>query len=71
MADRADSAWIRVLIGRTTTIVLATTDGDKPWVIPLGYMADDDLNFYYFSPGVSQVWFLLPRTWGNRLGLSW
>jgi nitroimidazol reductase NimA-like FMN-containing flavoprotein (pyridoxamine 5'-phosphate oxidase superfamily) len=46
MADRADSAWIRVLIGGTTTIVLATTDDDKPWVVPLEYMADDDLNFY-------------------------
>jgi uncharacterized protein YhbP (UPF0306 family) len=46
---RADSAWVRALIKRNRVVVLATTDGDKPWVAPLEYMADDDLNLYFFS----------------------
>ena len=48
--DRASSAWVRALIERNNIIVLATTDGHQPWVVPLEYMADEDLNFYFFSP---------------------
>jgi uncharacterized protein YhbP (UPF0306 family) len=47
--DRGTSAWVRALIKRNTVVVLATTDGDKPWVAPLEYMADEDLNLYFFS----------------------
>jgi uncharacterized protein YhbP (UPF0306 family) len=54
MADPADSAWVRALIGRNSTIVLSTTDGDKPWVAPVEYLVDDDLNFYFFSPDESR-----------------
>ena len=47
--DRVDRAWVRALIRRNRVVVLATTDGDKPWVAPLEYMADEDLNLYFFS----------------------
>ena len=47
--DRANSAWVRAFIKRNRVVVLATTDGDKPWVAPLEYMADEDLNLYFFS----------------------
>ena len=46
---RADGAWVRALIKRNRIVVLATTDGDKPWVAPLEYMADEDLNLFFFS----------------------
>ena len=46
---RADGTWVRALIKRNRIVVLATTDGDKPWVAPLEYMADEDLNLYFFS----------------------
>ena len=47
--DRTSSAWVRALIVRNSVIVLATTKGDQPWVAPLEYMADEDLNLYFFS----------------------
>ena len=47
--DRADSAWVRALIKRNRVVVLATTEGDEPWVAPLEYTADEDLNLYFFS----------------------
>ena len=47
--DRANSAWVRGFIERHSILVLATTDGDQPWVAPLEYMADEDLNLYFFS----------------------
>lgn len=50
MTDRADATWVRELIQRNRYLVLATTDNATPWVAPLEYMADDDLNFYFFSP---------------------
>jgi uncharacterized protein YhbP (UPF0306 family) len=47
--DRADGAWVRALIKRNRVVVLATTEGDEPWVAPVEYMADEDLNLYFFS----------------------
>ena len=47
--DRTSSAWVRALIQRNSVIVLATTEGDQPWIAPLEYMADEDLNLYFFS----------------------
>jgi hypothetical protein len=29
---------------------LSTTDGIKPWIAPLEYISDNDLNLYFFSP---------------------
>lgn len=48
--DFASKAWVQALIKRNRVVVLATTDGAKPWVAPLEYMADEDLNLYFFSP---------------------
>jgi uncharacterized protein YhbP (UPF0306 family) len=47
--DQASSTWVRALIKRNSVVVLATTDGDQPWIAPLEYMADEDLNLYFFS----------------------
>lgn len=50
MSDKADSSWIRALIERNRYIVLATTEDGQPWVAPVEYIVDEDLNFYFFSP---------------------
>ena len=52
--DFATKAWVGALMRRNRVVVLATTDGDKPWVAPLEYMVDDDLNLYFFSPTESR-----------------
>jgi nitroimidazol reductase NimA-like FMN-containing flavoprotein (pyridoxamine 5'-phosphate oxidase superfamily) len=49
MIERADAAWVKDLIERTQYLVLATTDGEEPWVAPVEPLKDDDLNFYFFS----------------------
>lgn len=41
---------VESIIGRNRYLVLATSDGADPWVAPLEYMSDDDLNLYFFSP---------------------
>lgn len=48
--DFATKAWVGALLERNRVVVLATTDGARPWVAPLEYMTDDDLNLYFFSP---------------------
>jgi uncharacterized protein YhbP (UPF0306 family) len=48
--DFATKTWVQGLIKRNRVVMLATTDGAKPWVAPLEYMADEDLNLYFFSP---------------------
>lgn len=50
MTAQVDSDWIRELIDRNRYLALSTTDGSQPWVAPVEYMVDDDLNFYFFSP---------------------
>lgn len=56
MSDKADRSWVRELIQRNRYLVLSTTDGTEPWVAPLQYVVDEDLNFYFFSPeGVRHV----------------
>jgi uncharacterized protein YhbP (UPF0306 family) len=42
--------FLKSLIKRNRYLSLATTDGSNPWVAPLEYISDDDLNLYYFSP---------------------
>lgn len=49
MTVRADAAWVKDLIGRTQYLVLATSGDDGPWVAPVEPIADEDLNFYFFS----------------------
>jgi uncharacterized protein YhbP (UPF0306 family) len=52
--DFATKAWVGALLRRNRVVVLATTDGAKPWVAPLEYMTDEDLNLYFFSPTETQ-----------------
>ena len=50
MGSEVDRGWVQELIGRNRYLVLATTDGESPWVAPVEYLADEDLNLYFFSP---------------------
>lgn len=50
MAEEVDRAWVEELVARNRYLVLATTDGTQPWAAPVEYMADGDLNLYFFSP---------------------
>ena len=45
-----ERAWIENLLRRNRYLVLATTDGSRPWIAPLEYILDTELNFYFFSP---------------------
>lgn len=44
---------IREIINESRYLTLATTDGTRPWIAPLEYMVDEDLNFVFFSTGDS------------------
>jgi uncharacterized protein YhbP (UPF0306 family) len=46
----SDQEFVRELVKRNRYLALATTDGVDPWIAPLDYLSDDDLNLYYFSP---------------------
>jgi hypothetical protein len=46
----SDQEFVRELVKRNRYLSLATTDGTDPWIAPLEYLSDDDLNLYYFSP---------------------
>ena len=49
MASDNDQNFVEALLKRNRYLVLSTTDGADPWIAPLEYMIDDDLNFYFFS----------------------
>ncbi len=40
---------VRAVIDENRYLSLATTDGEKPWVAPVEYVVDDELNFYFVS----------------------
>ena len=48
--SETDQDFLRSLIKRNRYLSLATIDGTDPWIAPLEYISDDDLNLYYFSP---------------------
>ena len=48
--SETDQEFIRSLIERNRYLSLATIDGTDPWIAPLEYISDDDLNLYFFSP---------------------
>lgn len=50
MEPKVDRAWIKALLERNRYLVLSTTDGKRPWIAPLEYILDKDLNFYFLSP---------------------
>jgi len=49
MTATIDRAWVEALLRRNRYLVLSTTDGIRPWVAPVEYVLDADLNFYFFS----------------------
>jgi len=49
MTNGGDRAFVEALVKRNRYLVLSTASGGSPWVAPLEYMVDDDLNFYFFS----------------------
>ena len=49
MQDGREWEFVQDLIERNRYLVLSTTDGQTPWVAPLEYMVDEELNFYFFS----------------------
>jgi len=48
MAD-SDQVFVKELVKRNRYLSLATVDGGMPWVAPLEYLSDENLNLYYFS----------------------
>ncbi len=40
---------IEEILKRNRYLALSTTDGTQPWVAPVEYMLDDNLDFYFFS----------------------
>jgi uncharacterized protein YhbP (UPF0306 family) len=49
MSLTADRELVRELISKNRYLSLATTDGSAPWVAPIEYMCDDQLNLYFLS----------------------
>lgn len=45
-----DQTFIRHLVEKNRYLSLATAADDAPWVAPLEYIADAQLNIYFFSP---------------------
>ncbi len=50
MHDDVDRVWVEALIDRNRYLVLATTDGESPWVAPLEYVVGEGLDLWFFSP---------------------
>ncbi|MBD3646805.1 MAG: pyridoxamine 5'-phosphate oxidase family protein, partial [Pseudomonadales bacterium] len=48
-----DLDFVRALIERNRYLTLSTTDGDEPWIAPLEYICDENMNLYFFSPETS------------------
>lgn len=49
MTTGPDRDFIEEILGRNRYLVLSTTDGSTPWIAPLEYLMDEDLNFYFLS----------------------
>lgn len=54
MADKASPEFVREVIHENRYLNLATTDGDEPWVAPVEYVVDDNLNFFFVSKSSSR-----------------
>ena len=52
MADNHQK-FARDLVRRNRYLTMATTDGNSPWIAPLEYISDEDLNLYFFSPATT------------------
>lgn len=49
MSNDSERDFLEEILKRNRYLVLSTTNGTEPWIAPLEYMIDDDLNFYFFS----------------------
>ena len=49
MENATDRDLVESILRRNRYLVLATAGGAGPWIAPLEYMIDEDLNFYVFS----------------------
>ena len=49
MQSVADRELVRDVITGNRYLSLATTEGEEPWVAPVEYLHDEQLNFYFFS----------------------
>ena len=49
MSNGEEREFVEALLKRNRYLVLSTTNGTDPWIAPLEYMIDDELNFYFFS----------------------
>jgi uncharacterized protein YhbP (UPF0306 family) len=54
MASAGERELVETILRRNRYLVLSTTNGTAPWIAPLEYMIDGDLNFYVFSPDDSR-----------------
>lgn len=54
MSTENERELVETILRRNRYLVLSTTNGVTPWVAPLEYMIDDDLNFYVFSTDESR-----------------
>lgn len=47
-----NKALVRAIISENNYMTIATSDGQRPWLAPVQFCADDKLNFYFVSlPG--------------------
>ena len=49
MANNDDRAQVEEILSPNRHLILATTDGNTPWIKPLEYLLAEDLDFYFFS----------------------
>ncbi|MDX1691872.1 MAG: pyridoxamine 5'-phosphate oxidase family protein [Acidimicrobiia bacterium] len=49
MTGTTDSTWVRSFVEEHRYLMLATTDGTRPWVAAVEYLVDEDLTFFFFS----------------------
>lgn len=49
MPENRNVALVKELVRENRYLTLATTDSQSPWIAPLEYLVDDELNFYFLS----------------------
>lgn len=49
MSEKATPEFVMEVIEENRYLNLATTDGEEPWVAPVEFVVDDQLNFYFAS----------------------
>ena len=54
MASAGERQLVETILRRNRTLVHSTVSGTAPWIAPLEYMIDGDLNLYFFSPDDSR-----------------